>query len=101
MRFVLCVAALVGVAWPAFAEIVTPNHLDCRFNDETATMTCPEVPSGRSAAAPIEPPAVSSVPTKPGKGSAAWNAACAAKYKSFDPATGNYRSYNGKSRPCL
>ena len=34
-------------------------------------------------------------------GSNAWNSYCAAKYASFDEATGNYKSYAGKAKPCL
>jgi hypothetical protein len=34
-------------------------------------------------------------------GSIAWNNYCAAKYSSFNPATGNYRSHGGKEKPCL
>ena len=34
-------------------------------------------------------------------GSIAWNNYCAAKYASFNPATGNYRSHAGKQKPCL
>lgn len=34
-------------------------------------------------------------------GTIAWNNYCAAKYASFNPATGNYRSHAGKERPCL
>ena len=34
-------------------------------------------------------------------GSIAWNNYCAAKYSSFNPATGNYRSHAGKEKPCL
>jgi hypothetical protein len=34
-------------------------------------------------------------------GSIAWNKYCAAKYSSFNPATGNYRSHAGKEKPCL
>ncbi len=35
------------------------------------------------------------------EGSEAWNEYCAAKYKSFNPDTGTYNSYNGKERRCL
>ena len=35
------------------------------------------------------------------QGSAAWNKYCASKYASFNPATGTYRSYGGKQKPCL
>jgi hypothetical protein len=34
-------------------------------------------------------------------GSEAWNEYCAAKYKSFNPDTGTYNSYNGKERRCV
>jgi hypothetical protein len=34
-------------------------------------------------------------------GTAAWNAYCAAKYVSFNPATGTYKGKSGKIRPCL
>lgn len=33
-------------------------------------------------------------------GSIAWNAACSAKYASFDIGTGNYKSRTGKERRC-
>ena len=34
-------------------------------------------------------------------GSEAWNEYCATKYKSFNPDTGTYNSYNGKERRCV
>lgn len=34
-------------------------------------------------------------------GSVAWNEYCAAKYASFDKASGMYKSYSGKAKPCL
>jgi hypothetical protein len=34
-------------------------------------------------------------------GSVAWNEYCASKYASFDKATGTYKSYSGKFKPCL
>lgn len=34
-------------------------------------------------------------------GSIAWNNFCAAKYASFNSATGTYRSHAGKEKPCL
>ena len=33
-------------------------------------------------------------------GSNAWANYCASKYASFDRATGNYKSYSGKQKPC-
>jgi hypothetical protein len=35
------------------------------------------------------------------EGSEAWNEYCATKYKSFNPDTGTYNSYNGKERRCV
>lgn len=34
-------------------------------------------------------------------GTAAWNAYCAKKYTSFNPATGTYKSYKGNQRRCV
>lgn len=34
-------------------------------------------------------------------GSVAWNEYCASKYASFNRATGTYKSYSGKAKPCL
>ena len=34
-------------------------------------------------------------------GSTAWNSYCAAKYASFNQATGTYKSYAGNQKPCL
>lgn len=34
-------------------------------------------------------------------GTASWNDYCAAKYTSFDPATGTYKSYHGTRRKCV
>lgn len=34
-------------------------------------------------------------------GSVAWNEYCAGKYASFNKATGTYKSYSGKAKPCL
>jgi hypothetical protein len=33
--------------------------------------------------------------------SVAWNEYCAAKYTSFNKATGKYKSYSGKAKPCF
>lgn len=105
MRVAILAVAFLAAGGPAAAEIVTPNHLDCNFNETTQALVCPEIPmpSGRSSAEPV-PVATSPagpVRTDPAKGSAEWNAACAAKYKSFDAATGMYKSFAGKSRPCV
>ncbi len=34
-------------------------------------------------------------------GSIAWNEYCASKYTSYNKATGTYKSYSGKAKPCL
>jgi BA14K-like protein len=106
MRVKLLTVAFVAVGGAAHAEIVTPNHLDCRFNETTGSVVCPAMPSGRSSAEPAAvtapaPVAVPAIPEPANKGSAEWNAHCAAKYKSFDAATGMYKSFSGKMRPCV
>jgi hypothetical protein len=103
MRVALLAAAFIAAGGPAMAEIVTPNHLDCSFNEATQALVCPEIPmpSGRASAEPAPPLPSGPVQTDPAKGSAEWNAACAAKYKSFDAATGMYKSFAGKKRPCV
>jgi hypothetical protein len=87
--FAICAACLA--ATPALAEPVQLNHLDCIPSADTKALVCPEVMDGRSAAEPVVEAAI---------GSSEWNALCAAKYKSFDPATGNYTSYRGRVKPC-
>jgi hypothetical protein len=100
---------------PAAAQIVELNHLDCRFNEQSQSMECPDVLSGRSAAVAVEtPPAQETEKAKapsaetqtadaggePAKGTPEWNAYCADKYRSFDPETGMYKAYSGQMRPC-
>jgi len=94
-------AAALASASGAAAQDVALNHLDCRFDQSTQGLICPDVLSGRSAtsARPVEQADGSGV--KPDKGTAEWNAACAGKYKSFDPATGLYRSFSGQMKPCV
>jgi hypothetical protein len=104
MRLGLLAVAFFAASGSANAEIVTPNHLDCRLDETTNALVCPQipVPSGRSSAEPV--PAASPAnagSAKPEKGSAEWNAHCAAKYRSFDAATGLYKSYTGVMRPCV
>ena len=104
MRLGLLAVAFFAASGTAHAETVTPNHLDCRFNETTNALDCPQIPmpSGRASAEPAAVvPAVEPASAKPEKGSAEWNAHCAAKYKSFDAATGMYKSYTGKTRPCV
>lgn len=105
MRFGLLAVAFFAASGSAHAETVMPNHLDCNFNETTQALVCPEIPmpSGRSSAepAPAALPAAGSGSGKPEKGSAEWNAHCASKYKSFDAATGMYKSYTGKIKPCV
>ena len=85
------------------------------FNDcmNQYTAVAPAAPAKKKlqkqAAAPLKEQetatAVAAV-VKPKKleleeGSEAWNEYCAAKYKSFNPDTGTYNSYNGKERRCV
>jgi hypothetical protein len=93
-------AVLVFTVAGAAAEIVTPNHLDCRFDEGAQSLICPQVlPTGRAAAEPVAATAGAGT-GEPAQGSPEWNAACTAKYKSFDPATGSYTSFSGKTKPC-
>jgi len=79
------------------------NHLDCRWDESTQDIVCPAMPTGRAAAEPVAPTAQSSAPARSGQpapGTPEWNAACAAKYRSFNPETGMYKSFSGQMRPC-
>jgi hypothetical protein len=85
------------------------------FNDcmNQYTAVAPAAPAKKKlqkqAAAPIaesETATAVAAVVKPKKlvleeGSEAWNEYCAAKYKSFNPDTGTYNSYNGKERRCI
>lgn len=100
-------ATMVGLALCAVgtagAQEVSLNHLDCRYDDATHSLKCPDVFVGRASAdipAPA-PAAPANTAGTPAQGSPEWNAACAAKYKSFDAATGMYKSFSGQMRPCV
>jgi len=83
---------------------------DC-MNQYTAVApaAAPKKQLQKQAAAPLtetETSTVVAAVVKPKKlvleeGSEAWNEYCAAKYKSFNPDTGTYNSYNGKERRCV
>ena len=83
---------------------------DC-MNQYTAVppAAAPKKQLQKQAAAPIaesETATAVAAVVKPKKlvleeGSEAWNEYCAAKYKSFNPDTGTYNSYNGKERRCV
>lgn len=107
----LCVLPAAGAA----AETTPLTHLDCYFDETAKAISCPEVlPMGRAAAeispaaAPQAQPAAKAPQqaesgagdSAPAQGTPEWNAYCAGKYNSFDPATGTYTSYSGKTRPC-
>ena len=103
----LCGLSCFMLSTSAFAQEVELNHLDCIPDPQTQELVCPEIVDGRSSAVPVaaepapEPTAPAQASSEPAKGSEEWNAYCAGKYKSFDPATGNYRSFSGKIRPCV
>ena len=88
MRILISAVCLVLAAGSAAAETVQLNHLDCIPDDRTGELVCPNVLDGRNAAPETAP------------NSAERNAQCAAKYRSFDAATGLYKSYSGKMKPC-
>ncbi len=50
--------------------------------------------------APGRPPAQPTQVIMARPGTAAWNEACAARYHSFDPATGTYLGFDGKRYRC-
>ena len=50
--------------------------------------------------APERPPAQPTQVIMARPGTAAWNEACAARYHSFDPATGTYLGFDGKRYRC-
>lgn len=95
-RGALASAALLAMIVPAGAEPVTPNRLDCHFAGGAAEMTCPSVEAVAEGRAATEQQA----PTAAQRGTPEWNEACAAKFKSFNPATGTYKSFSGQERPC-
>jgi len=105
MRFVFVVPIIclgLSSVSPAFAETAQFNHLDCNFNEEKQALVCPDILDGRSAAEPVvaAPARAPAAPGNPVQGSPEWNAACAAKYKSFDASTGMYKSFSGLIKPC-
>ena len=102
MRFCLpiSIAVLAFTGAGALAEKAQLNHLDCRYDESAQSVICPDVlPTGRASAEPVST-APAAAGGDPSRGSAEWNAQCAAKYTSFDPATGMYKSYSGKTKPC-
>jgi hypothetical protein len=101
----ICFAA--STASPVFAQAEHFNHLDCVYSEQKQDLVCPAVPGvidGRSAAEPAAVvPAAPEAPARAGEvaqGSPEWNAGCAAKYKSFDAATGMYKGFSGAIKPC-
>ena len=127
----LAIATLVLLSTPAsassqtYCEMLAKDFADTRttdvdlwqksyrnaFNDcmNQYTAVAPTAPSKKKlqkqAAAPLAESETAAV-VKPKKlaleeGSEAWNEYCAAKYKSFNPDTGTYNSYNGKERRCV
>ena len=110
LRFVAI--GLAAFAFSAAAAHAAPdktqlNRLDCHLGGVSgADLVCP---GSKAAEAPAAEPvqtgrasvegALSPAKT-PAPGSPEWTSQCAAKYKSFSPETGKYRSFSGKERPC-
>jgi hypothetical protein len=96
---IAAVAATISMSPAAFAQETALNHLDCRYDNAAKTLKCPDILTGRASTSgrPVETASTE----QRTQGSAEWNAACAAKYKSFDPDTGMYKSFSGQMRPCV
>jgi hypothetical protein len=106
MRTLVTIAAAAAAVLamslvPARAQDVVLNHLDCRFDDTSGAMVCPPLHSDvAQAPAVVAPVLLADAGTAPARGTAEWNSYCAAKFKSFDPATGTYRNFEGQTREC-
>lgn len=112
MSFRFAAIGLAAFAFSTVAAHAAPdktelNRLDCHLGGISgANLVCPgdkaadapdsaPVQTGRAAVEGALSPAKT-----PGTGSPEWTSQCAAKYKSFDPETGKYRSFSGQQRPC-
>jgi hypothetical protein len=73
------------------------------------TYGAPDIPKSKSAEKVIKKAVTTPTQETPRRkrtpllapGSIAWNEYCATKYASFNKATGTYKSYSGKAKPCL
>jgi hypothetical protein len=103
MRTIVSIAAalLTLALAPAKAQDVVLNHLDCRIDDASGAMVCPPIHTSVSQAPAVSAPVLlADAGTAPERGTPEWNSYCAAKFKSFDPATGLYRNFEGQPREC-
>jgi hypothetical protein len=78
----------------ANAQVVEPNHLDCRPAANAGELVCPSAEAVTTGRASVSGDVTAE------RGSEAWRNACAAKFRSFNPATGTYRAFSGEERPC-
>jgi hypothetical protein len=97
-------SAVAAQAAPAKTEL---NRLDCHLGGVSgADLVCPGGKATEAAeSAPLQTGRASvegalSPAKTPTAGSPEWTSQCAAKYKSFNPETGKYRSFSGEQRPC-
>ena len=84
----------------AGAQDLVLNRLDCRFDEASASMVCPPLHTAAAAPAVAKPVLMADAGTAPERGTPEWNSYCAAKFKSFDAATGMYRNFEGQPREC-
>jgi recombination DNA repair RAD52 pathway protein len=73
---------------------------DCMLQYNGSSVAAPEK-KPVTAVKPLKSVAKKPAPTKLAQGSAEWNAYCAAKYTSFNKATGTYMSKTGVVRKCV
>jgi hypothetical protein len=98
-------SAIVGKVGPVNPEDWQKSHdnalADClaQYGAGPARAAPLDSPKAPSQAVDLGAPPTGANPPAPG--SEAWKAYCAAKYASFDPATGMYRSFSGAKRPCV
>ncbi len=76
---------------------VKPDREKAQFWYERAREAEPQQASPMFQTARSELPDAGGLPVP---GSAEWNAACAGKYRSFEPSTGLYTAHSGVKRPC-
>lgn len=99
--------AFSAVAAHAASDKTQLNRLDCHLGGISGSdLVCPgDKAAEASDAEPVQTGRASvegalSPAKTPAAGSPEWTSQCAAKYKSFNPETGKYRSFSGKERPC-
>lgn len=103
-----CMGPKADNAAPATAPAPKPKAVAIQSPAAASNVKTASAPKAAAVdTAPVPPaqetakPEEKSAEGKLEPGTEAWNAYCAKKYTSFDPATGKYKSLRGISRPCL